>query len=124
MAPECRHIMPSGSKCGAPALKGTPFCYFHTRLHRIAKQASTPTDSIDIPVLEDRCAIQLAIAQVLKALLNATIDHRRASILLSGLRLASQNVDRKPLAIPYGTVNAITRTRDGDELAQEDDDDD
>jgi len=124
MVSECRHVMTSGKKCEAPALKGTPFCYFHTKLHRIAKQASDPTASIDIPVLEDRCAIQLAIAQVLKALVNGAIDRPRASLLLYGLQLASQNVDRRTWAIPIETVNAITRTRDGDELAQEVDDDD
>ena len=124
MVSECRHIMTSGKKCEAPALKGSPFCYFHTKLHRIAKQASDPTGPIDIPVLEDRCAIQLAIAQVLKALVNGAIDRPRASLLLYGLQIASQNVDRKPWAIPIGTVDAITRTRDGDEIARPDDDDD
>jgi hypothetical protein len=120
--PERRHVMTSGKKCEAPALKGTPLCYFHTRLHHIAKQPTTPTDSIEIPlVLDDRCAVQLAIAQVLKAIVNATIDRPRAALLLYGLQLASQNVDRETLAVPFRTVDSLTHTRDGDELACPDD---
>ncbi|MGO8756607.1 MAG: hypothetical protein ACLQG3_00640 [Terracidiphilus sp.] len=122
MAPECRHIMPSGKKCGAAALKGGHFCYFHTRLHLIAKQETTVTDSIDIPVLEDRYAIQMAIAQVLRSLVNNSIDRPRASLLLYGLQLATQNVDHGKWAIPLRTVRAVTHTRDGDELAQDVDD--
>jgi hypothetical protein len=30
---ECRHIMPRGAKCKAPALRGRPYCYFHDKLH-------------------------------------------------------------------------------------------
>jgi hypothetical protein len=117
--------MTSGKQCGAPALRGTPFCYFHTKLHLAAKQPTTPADSIEIPlVFDDRCALQLAISRVLRALVNKTIDNHRASILLYGLQLASQNVDRTSWAIPIGTVCAITHTRDGDELAKPGDDDD
>jgi hypothetical protein len=116
--------MPSGGKCRAPALRGTHFCYFHTSLHRLDKQKSNPMGSIDIPVLEDRCAIQLSIAQVLRALVNSTIDQRRAALLLYGLQLASQNVDRSLSAIPFDSVEALTHTRDGVELAQPDRDDD
>ena len=37
---ECRHIMPSGAKCHAMALRAMPYCYFHTRLHRFAAAPS------------------------------------------------------------------------------------
>jgi hypothetical protein len=30
----CRPIMPSGARCHAPALRGKPYCYCYTRLHR------------------------------------------------------------------------------------------
>src|SRR5208282_5543653 len=123
MYPECRHIMPNGKKCAAPALRGTPFCYFHTNLHRIARRKSNPADSIEIPPLEDRCAIQLTITQILRALAKGDIDARRGSLLLYGLQIASQNVDRRSSALSFDSVNAVTRTRNGDEIARQVDDD-
>ena len=111
--------MTSGKKCEAPALKGEHFCYYHTRLHIAAKKESTPMDSIEIPVIEDRCSLQLVLAQVLKALVNNNIDRHRAGLLLYGLQLASQTVDRNLTAIPFSGVKSLTRTRDGDDLAPE-----
>lgn len=112
----CRHVMISGKQCFAPALRGTNFCYFHTGMHQRAKQKTEPDDPIEIPVLEDRCAIQLVVSQVLRAPANSAIDHKRASLLLYGLQLASQNVDRGAWAVPVDAVQAITQTPDGDVL--------
>ena len=57
--------MPNGSKCSAPALRDKPYCYFHTRLHVFAARPPlTPYESLKLPVLEDRSAIQVALAQV------------------------------------------------------------
>ncbi len=116
--PECRHVMTSGKKCEAPALKGEHFCYYHTRLHSAAKKI-TPSDSIEIPVIEDRCSLQLVLAQVLKALVNGNIDRHRAGLLLYGLQIASQTVDRGRVSSLGKVVKSITRTRDGDDLAPE-----
>ncbi len=110
--------MTSGKKCEAPVLKGEHFCYYHTRLHSAAKKI-TPSDSIEIPVIEDRCSLQLVLAQVLKALVNNNIDRHRAGLLLYGLQIASQTVDRSRTSIPGQVVKSITRTRDGDDLAPE-----
>src|ERR1039458_2945222 len=92
--PECRHIMTSGKKCEAPALKGEHFCYYHTRLHIDPKKQVTPMDSIEIPVIEDRCTLQLVLAHVLKQMVNGNIDRHRAGLLLYGLQIAAQTVDR------------------------------
>jgi hypothetical protein len=116
--------MPSGGECHGYALKGGPFCYFHTRLHLAAKKPPGVDDSIEIPFLEDRCAIQVTITQVLRAIVNNTIDRHRAGLLLYGIQLALQSVDRNNWAIPCGTVEAISLTPDGDELAADPDDDD
>ncbi len=116
---ECRHVMTSGSKCEAPALKGGHFCYYHTRLHLDVKKQITPTDSIEIPVIEDHCTLQLVLAQVLKQLVSGNIDRQRAGLLLYGLQIAAQTVDRGGASIPLRVVKSITRTREGDELAPE-----
>ncbi len=114
MASHCRHIMPSGRQCHGYALQGGDLCYFHSR-RRLA--AAKPADSIEIPLLEERCVIQVVITQVLRAIANNTIDRPRASLLLYGLQLALQSVDRKADAIPFGSVEAISETSDGEELA-------
>jgi hypothetical protein len=121
--------MPSGKQCHGYALRGEDLCYFHRRQHLAAQKPASANDSIEIPLLEDRCAIQVTITQVLRAIVANTIDRPRASLLLYGLQLALQSVDRKSWAIPVGTVEALSHTSDGDELAvdpdgYEDEDDD
>ena len=111
--------MTSGKKCEAAALKGEHFCYYHTRLHLDAKKPVTPMDSIEIPVIEDRCTLQLVLAQVLKQMVNGNIDRHRAGLLLRGLKIASQTVGRGSTSLPGTAVKSITRTREGDDLAPE-----
>jgi hypothetical protein len=123
MKSECRHIMPSGKQCRAHALRGEYFCFFHAQLHRAAKQPVSLIDSFDIPFLEDRCAVQLTITRVLRAFVNKTIDRQSVSTLLYGLQLALQSVDQGSWAIGFDTVEGISETQDGDEIAFDDDDD-
>jgi hypothetical protein len=115
--------MPAGAQCHAYALRDEPFCYFHSRLHRAAKQPVSLIDSFDIPLLEDRCAVQLTITRVLRALANKTIDRPSASTLLYGLQLALQSVDRSSWAIGFDTVEGLSQTPDGDVIAFDPDED-
>jgi hypothetical protein len=109
--------MPSGKKCRAAALRGTPYCYFHTRVHHFAKAKPEPKNApLKLPVLEDRSAIQLALAQILDALASARIDSKQAGLLLYGLQIASTNISGDA-SVPSGTVMNVTRTRNGGELA-------
>ena len=88
---ECRHIMPSGIRCHAPALRETHFCYFHTNLHRVTAPKTKFDDwSLKLPVLEDRRAIQMALTQVLGELAAGRLDPRRAGLLLYGLQIATK----------------------------------
>ena len=116
---ECRHVMTSGKKCEAPALKGEHYCYYHTRLHIAANKKISPQDSIEIPVMEDRYSLQLVLAQVLKHLVNNNIDRQRAGLLLYGLQIASQTLDRRDTSPDRHSVKSVTRTRDGDDLGPE-----
>ena len=112
--------MPNGARCHSPALRNMYFCYYHTRLHRLANPASSTATLIDplkLPVLEDRSAIQVALSQILDALGSAKIDTRTAGLFLYGLQIASQNVERKQDILPFKAVESVTHTRDGDELA-------
>jgi hypothetical protein len=105
--------------CEAAALKGEPFCYYHIRLHLDAKKPVTPMDSIEIPVIEDRCTLQLVRAQVLKQMVNGNIDRHRARLLLRGLKVAAQTLNGSRTSIPGRAAKSITRTREGDDLAPE-----
>src|ERR1700722_1739993 len=119
MASYCKHIMPGGNQCHGYALQGQDLCYFHSRRRRADRKPVSCMDSIEIPLLEDRCAIQVTITQVLRAIVNKTIDRPRAQLLLYGLQLALLGVDRTKTSIPFRTVKAISESSDGEELAAE-----
>jgi hypothetical protein len=53
--------MTNGVKCKAHALTSKPFCYFHTRLHRISsKTPDSQLEPLELPVMEDRSAVQFS----------------------------------------------------------------
>ncbi len=97
----CRHIKTNGLQCRGVAIEGSVFCYFHNKLHRShdlyrdkvhlrsAEMAHPPF--LELPALEDRESIQLAISSVLNALATDCITEKRAYALFNGLYLASAN---------------------------------
>jgi hypothetical protein len=94
MAPECRYIKTSGGKCGSPALRGQPYCYFHSRLPKEkstarATQEEPSSLKLAFASLEDRAAIQHAVSEVGTALAEHRINARRARTLLYALQIAS-----------------------------------
>lgn len=90
----CNHVKANGVCCDSPALKDEPYCFFHkstrerTKRLRRAARLKLP---LQLPVLEDRETIQLAIGDVLNALLAGHIDHKTAGLLLYGLQTAAGN---------------------------------
>ncbi|ABF40119.1 hypothetical protein Acid345_1116 [Candidatus Koribacter versatilis Ellin345] len=94
-AKECIHIKADGTTCSAIALRDEDFCYFHVasrdrvRRQRVAAERKLP---LQLPVLEDRATVQLAIGDVLNALLCDRIDPRRAALVLYGLQTAAGNI--------------------------------
>ena len=69
----CRHIKTNGHRCQSPALLGTTYCYFHSRVHTMAKAKSSVWDNINLPLLEDSASIQVAISQIAAAYLSSQI---------------------------------------------------
>jgi hypothetical protein len=120
MYKECRHILPQGSRCHAVALKDSPYCYHHDRIHRaLLRQRSAPKDKLELPILEDRRSVQIALSQVIGALAAGRIDGANAGRLIYGLQVAAQHA---PVFVgsPIGEqVGSVIRTDDGDELAPE-----
>jgi hypothetical protein len=76
-------------------------------------------DTIQLPVLEDRSAILIALSKVLNGLASGRLDPRRVGLFLYGLQIATQIVDRKSDIVPSRTVDSVTQTDTGEELGPE-----
>ena len=95
---QCRHIFTGGHRCGSPCLRGEDFCYYHHTTRRPVSDPRTREDryAFNLPMPEDRAAIQLAIGQILLRIAHNQIDSKRAGLLLYGLQIASTNLPRDP----------------------------
>jgi hypothetical protein len=118
MYKECRHIKISGGKCQAAVLKGQPYCYFHSTQRRRAARPAAEKFFLELPLLEDRSAIQIALSEVAAAIAGGRIDPKRAGLLLYCLQIASQNLKGGDI-VADKPVNEMTVTQDGQELAPE-----
>jgi hypothetical protein len=120
MFQECRHIKASGTKGEAPALKGEQFCYFHSRSRANARRHVDYYQAIEIPLIEDRGAIQHALTEVARAIANHNMDTKRAGLLLYSLQIASQNARNQDEIIGgEKQVREVTRTEEGTDLGPE-----
>jgi len=97
----CQHIKVNGTLCGSPALKNKRQCFFHhqwqqNRIQSNANQARRggAAVSLVLPILEDANSIQVALMHVMSLLLNGTIEHKTAALLLYALQTASSNLPR------------------------------
>jgi hypothetical protein len=96
---QCRHIFTDGHRCGSPCLRQEDFCYYHHTTRRPVqdpRQRQIRTALFDLPMPEDRAAIQRSIGEVLRRIARNEIDRRRAGLLLYGLQIASTNLPRDP----------------------------
>src|SRR5436305_14608943 len=80
---QCRHIKINGVRCGSPALRGQPHCYFH-------KYQRNPRPQVP-PLLEDRPSIHHAVLDVMRGIAHNTWDRRTAHLMLWALQIASTN---------------------------------
>lgn len=102
--PICEHIKIGGARCGAPALHDQKFCYYHAAVHRLVPRMNIlvringllsehlPNAKHDFPYLEDAAALQIGFAQLIHAVSQETIDHRRGRLILSALQSAAANL--------------------------------
>lgn len=125
MYQECRHIKTSGTKCGAPALKGKAYCYFHFRANQFRHRQ--PGDRMEafmnpkfqVALLEDRGAIQAAISETVHALAQDHMDHKRAGRILWGLHLAITNLKVPGEIVATEPVRALFQNEEGEEIGPE-----
>lgn len=103
--PLCWHVHANGALCQSPALKDEDYCYFHLRERQRrevlfqARQAASNTvkdadvfDTLDLPMLEDANAIQVAASTLFHALGTRQIRPRRAALMLYALQIAHANL--------------------------------
>ena len=119
----CRHIKTNGTRCKAPSLTDQSWCYFHHRLHHrhtaFRHTAVVPGQHIELAALEDRESVQVALSVVINALASGNLDIKRATALLYGLQLASNNV-RGLRTEPFAAniVRTIEPSPEGLDLAE------
>src|SRR6201999_4441604 len=107
---QCRHIFTDGRRCHSPCLRAEEFCYYH---HTTRKPVANPQQrrgrrsAFDLPLPEDRSAIQSSIGQVLQRIASNDIDPRRAGLLLYGLQIASLNLPRDPAPSPAARAETV-----------------
>jgi hypothetical protein len=118
---ECRHILPKGTKCHSPALRGKVYCYFHDRLERLEQDGQRFTqEPLCLPPLEDAHGIQMALTLVLSALGSGRLDQRKAGLFLYGLQLASQVLAQLPHTFAEDMVRSVACDDGGRSIAEED----
>ena len=124
----CRHVKTNGTRCRAPSLTDGTWCYFHHRLHQrhatfrpteTTRGYLVPGQHIELTALEDRESVQVALSVVINALATGQLDIKRATALLYGLQLASNNA-RGLHTEPYATntVRTIEPSPEGLDLAE------
>jgi hypothetical protein len=123
----CRHIKTNGLQCKAAALTEGIWCYFHSRLHQrhttfrqtdATRGYLIPGQHIELSALEDRESVQVALSVVINALATGKLDIKRATALLYGLQLASNNA-RGLYTEPYSAkiVRNVESSPEGLDLA-------
>ena len=124
---QCRHIKTNGEFCGSPALRGRTYCYFHLthigRRLRAARNharahATSPENAVvplQLPPFEDADAIQIALMQVVDAILHNRIDSKRAGLVLYALQTASSNLNNGADFQQNATATVASRYDDFEE---------
>ncbi len=98
---QCHHYQaPTGQRCGSPALKGEYYCYHHIVKNANRRSRTFLIDPeitrMEIPVIEDRASIFVALAAVIHRLADNTIDTRRAGQMIYGLQVAMRALEPPP----------------------------
>jgi hypothetical protein len=76
----CIHIKVNGDQCGSPAVTNAPYCYFHAEVKQKRRE-------FKLPPIENSADVKRAITEVIRAIIEGTLDRSRASQILYGLQL-------------------------------------
>jgi hypothetical protein len=119
---QCNHILTNGQVCNAIPMRDSNFCYWHhkararrRRYERIGGPISMEANSgLELPLMEDANAIQVAIQEIMQAILDRRLDNKRAGLLLYSLQLASSNI-RNLTPLPADDGSRIDKIGSEDE---------
>ena len=105
---QCHHYQaPTGQRCGSPAIKGEYYCYFHHIKHanRFNRRVLIDPEvtGLELPVIEDRATIFVAITAIVHRLAANTLDTKRAGQMLYGLQNALLALPPDPAPEPAET---------------------
>lgn len=96
-APRCAHVRANGKTCGSPAMKRDQFCYFHSEARKMRDETEAAARLAEMPILEDRQGLQLAIMRVCTLLADNKIQEKTARAIFDGLRLAQKTLNEHSL---------------------------
>ena len=93
----CHHITAAGAFCRGIPIKKRDYCFWHLnetgrRMKAARARARSERVLIQLPVLDDLRAVQVALMQLGEAIVHGEIDERRGRLLLAVLRLAASNI--------------------------------
>lgn len=112
----CRHIRTSGDRCRSAALPSQHFCHYHATQRQVLPERAP----LQLPPLEDRFAIQIAIGRVLAAFASGVIDRKDAGMYLYGVQIASSNLSAGEYdsLSPLNPVRRVVLTRQNQHVAE------
>ncbi len=88
----CHHLKANGVWCGSPALRGHRYCYFHHQWRETKPNRNATPAALELPLLEDANAIQVALERVMQAIVSDQLEPRKAGLLLYALQTAALNL--------------------------------
>ena len=90
MFTECTHTFDSGINCKSPAAHGTSLRFHHTPHQRPKVRRSPESEPLELPNLDDKSGILVAVTQIVHAFAERRIKRAEADTLFYGLKLASR----------------------------------
>ncbi len=92
------HIKFNGIQCLQPVMRHKKYCHFHNFLYE--RNEMPGAERFQIPIAEDTPSIQIAIIQIMRALICHGIDTKTAGVLLYALQLSTSNISRERDVFP------------------------
>jgi hypothetical protein len=77
--PQCQHTKKDGIRCGSPALRGKPLCYFHSR-------AARPRPKRVVPAIPDPNNALAVLDWTLRGLMSGKLHHKEAAQIIYGIQ--------------------------------------
>ena len=108
---ECQFIKPGGEKCGSPALKSKPHCYFHGPERRRRSRPRKVRYFLELPFPNSRGAMLGALRGVMADIAQERIETEIAGRLIYALQLVLDARENSGIQLPKSTSRARSPNR-------------